>query len=169
MRRVGGVVALTYRSAVDDPARFTSSKKVGPWVGMTPSRTHVVDVAGDVVTELASDDTDTVLPAVTYTFAADVENLTLAVAGRVGTCTVRANVLTGTSGSDTPNGGLEADTLIGGAGADLLVVDINGDMVVEPSGVGNDTVRSSIDHMPGAEVENLIVTGPAPAMRWPMR
>lgn len=35
---VGAVVALTYRSAVDDPARFTSSKEVGPWVGMTPSR-----------------------------------------------------------------------------------------------------------------------------------
>jgi transposase len=33
---VGAVVALTYRSAVDDPGRFTSSKKVGPWVGLTP-------------------------------------------------------------------------------------------------------------------------------------
>jgi hypothetical protein len=35
---IGAVVALTYRSAVDDPARFTSSKKVGPWGGLTPSR-----------------------------------------------------------------------------------------------------------------------------------
>ena len=26
------------REAVDDPARFTSSKKVGPWAGLTPSR-----------------------------------------------------------------------------------------------------------------------------------
>ena len=38
MPGVGAVVAPTYRSAVDDPSRFTSSKKVGPWVGMTPSR-----------------------------------------------------------------------------------------------------------------------------------
>lgn len=38
MPGVGAVVALTYRSAVDDPARFTSSKNVGPWVGLTPSR-----------------------------------------------------------------------------------------------------------------------------------
>nr|WP_240769051.1 IS110 family transposase [Paracoccus liaowanqingii] len=29
---------MTYRSAVDDPSRFTSSKKVGPWVGLTLSR-----------------------------------------------------------------------------------------------------------------------------------
>ncbi len=38
MTGIGAVVALTYRSAVDDPDRFTSSKKVGPWVGLTPSR-----------------------------------------------------------------------------------------------------------------------------------
>ena len=38
MPGISAVVALTYRSAVDDPARFTSSKKVGPWVGLTPSR-----------------------------------------------------------------------------------------------------------------------------------
>lgn len=43
MPGVGAVVALTYRSAVDDPARFTSSKKVGPWVGMTPSRNQSGD------------------------------------------------------------------------------------------------------------------------------
>ncbi|RWF81013.1 MAG: IS110 family transposase [Mesorhizobium sp.] len=38
MPAVGAVVALTFKSAVDDPARFSSSKKVGPWVGLTPSR-----------------------------------------------------------------------------------------------------------------------------------
>ena len=38
MPGIGAVVALTFRSAVDDPARFSSSKKVGPWVGLTPSR-----------------------------------------------------------------------------------------------------------------------------------
>jgi transposase len=36
MPGIGAVVALTCRSAVDDPGRFTSSKKVGPWVGLTP-------------------------------------------------------------------------------------------------------------------------------------
>lgn len=38
MPGIGAVVSLTYRSAVDDNARFTSSKNVGPWVGLTPSR-----------------------------------------------------------------------------------------------------------------------------------
>ena len=46
----GAVVALTYRSAVDDPGRFTSSKKVGPWVGLTPSRNQSGerDVSGGI-------------------------------------------------------------------------------------------------------------------------
>ena len=50
MPGVGAVVALTYRSAVDDPGRFTSSKKVGPWVGLTPSRNQSGerDVSGGI-------------------------------------------------------------------------------------------------------------------------
>ena len=47
---VGAVVALTYRSAIDDPTRFTSSKNVGPWVGLTPSRNQsgARDVSGGI-------------------------------------------------------------------------------------------------------------------------
>jgi transposase len=35
---VGPIVALTYRAAVDDPKRFTSSKSVGASFGLTPRR-----------------------------------------------------------------------------------------------------------------------------------
>lgn len=35
---VGPVVALTYASAIDDPARFKSSKRVGPHFGLTPKK-----------------------------------------------------------------------------------------------------------------------------------
>lgn len=35
---VGAIVALTYVSAVDDPARFKSSKKVGAHFGLTPKK-----------------------------------------------------------------------------------------------------------------------------------
>lgn len=38
MPGVGAVVALTVKSAIDDPGRFSSSKDVGPWVGLTPRR-----------------------------------------------------------------------------------------------------------------------------------
>ncbi|MBP1807523.1 IS110 family transposase [Rubellimicrobium aerolatum] len=47
---VGAVVALTFRSAIDDPTRFSSSRKVGPWVGLTPSRNQSGerDVSGGI-------------------------------------------------------------------------------------------------------------------------
>jgi len=35
---VGAIVALTYASAIDDPARFRSSKQVGAHFGLTPKR-----------------------------------------------------------------------------------------------------------------------------------
>jgi transposase len=35
---VGAIVALTYASAIDDPARFKSSKSVGAHFGMTPKK-----------------------------------------------------------------------------------------------------------------------------------
>ncbi len=35
---VGALTALTFKSAVDDPARFTSSKAVGPHFGLTPKK-----------------------------------------------------------------------------------------------------------------------------------
>src|SRR5215467_2242291 len=38
MPAVGPIVALTYASAIDDPARFRSSKRVGPHFGLTPKR-----------------------------------------------------------------------------------------------------------------------------------
>ncbi len=38
MPGIGPVVALTFKSAVDDPGRFRRSKDVGPWVGLTPGR-----------------------------------------------------------------------------------------------------------------------------------
>jgi len=46
----GVVVALTFRAAVDDPAYFRSSKKIGPWVGLTPSRNQSGerDVSGGI-------------------------------------------------------------------------------------------------------------------------
>jgi transposase len=35
---VGAVVALTFKSAVDDPTRFKRARDIGPWLGLTPSR-----------------------------------------------------------------------------------------------------------------------------------
>jgi transposase len=47
---VGAIVALTYVSAVDDPARFQSSKRVGAHFGLTPKKyqSGETDVSGRI-------------------------------------------------------------------------------------------------------------------------
>lgn len=50
MPGVGAVIALTVKSAIDDPDRFRSSKDVGPWSGLTPRRNQSgeKDVVGQI-------------------------------------------------------------------------------------------------------------------------
>ncbi|MBU6529230.1 IS110 family transposase (plasmid) [Methylocystis sp. MJC1] len=47
---VGAIVALTYVSAIDDPLRFSSSKRVGPHFGLTPRKyqSGETDVSGRI-------------------------------------------------------------------------------------------------------------------------
>jgi transposase len=47
---VGPIVALTYACGIDDPARFTSSKRVGPHFGLTPKKyqSGETDVTGRI-------------------------------------------------------------------------------------------------------------------------
>src|SRR5450631_2042564 len=35
---VGTIISLTFACAIDDPSRFTSSKQVGPYLGLTPKK-----------------------------------------------------------------------------------------------------------------------------------
>ena len=67
--------------------------------------------------------------------------------------------MTGEDGNDTLDGGEGNDTMKGGAGDDLYMVDSTGDMVIENSNEGIDTVQSSISYTLAANVENLILTG----------
>ena len=133
--------------------------------------TYVVDNAGDVVTELFNEGTDTVLSSsVDYTLGDNIENLILTGAalsstgnseGNTLTGNNAANTLSGLGGNDTLDGGAGADNLIGGLGNDTYVVDDAGDVVTELFNEGTDTVQSSIDYTLGADVENLTLTGAA--------
>ena len=120
--------------------------------GGTGNDTYIVDVAGDVVTELANEGTDTVQSRITYTLGANVEHLTLTGTGNLnGTGNALDNTLVG-------NGGINVFT--GGAGNDTYVVG-GGDTVVENFNDGADTVVSAATWTLGSNVENLALTGTA--------
>ncbi len=71
------------------------------------------------------------------------------------------DVLFGRAGDDTLDGGLGADTMYGEAGDDTYIVDNPADVVIESSGNGTDTVRSSVMYTLPASVENLTLIGSA--------
>jgi len=132
----------------------------------------LVDVSGDVVTELADGGNDTVITALGYTLGANVENLTL-----TGTAAVNGtgnalnnvlvgnsanNILTGGAGNDIFNGLEGTDTLIGGLGDDLYILEAGSpDTITEAAGEGTDTVQAGMTYTLGSNLENLILSGTA--------
>jgi len=141
---------------------------------------YVVAQAGDVVIEGFNAGTDTVQSWMSWALAANVENLRLlGISGLDGTGNGIANTITGNGGDNTLSSGDGDDTLIGGdgddtliggngndsmkggAGDDTYVVAQLGDIVIEGSGGGIDTVRSWITFGLSANVEKLVLLGAA--------
>ncbi len=124
--------------------------------------TYVVDHAADAVVELSGQGYDVVLSSVTYTLAAEVEDLVITgELNRNGSGNALANTITGNAGANRLDGGAGADVLIGGLGNDTYVVDDAQDQVFEAAASGTDTVQSSVSHALASHVENLLLTGNA--------
>ncbi len=136
------------------------------------SDVYFVDEAGDVVVETSAlvTDIDRIESDISYTLAANVENLDLNGAAVTGTGNALNNVINGNGaanqlfggggndtlngadgndlldggeGDDTLNGGDENDTIIGGSGND--VIDVGGGVntiVYNTVNFGNDTISS---------------------------
>ena len=132
--------------------------------GGTGNDAYVVAATGDIVVELAGEGTDTirtVLGSYSLAGAANVENLTFLGTGDfAGTGSSLVNVITGSAGNDTLDGGTGADRLVGLGGNDTYLVDVTGDVVVEASNGGVDTVlATSQSYTLSSNVENLTFSG----------
>jgi Ca2+-binding RTX toxin-like protein len=134
-------------------------------IGGLGDDTYLVDAAGDIVTELANEGTDTVQASISYILGANVEKLVLTGATVTGAAAINGtgnslnNTITGNSAANSLDGGAGADTLIGGLGDDIYFVDNAGDIVRELANEGVDTVNSSVTYSLAANVENLTLTG----------
>ena len=130
---------------------------------------YYVENVGDVVTEYSGQGHDTVVTTGNYALGANVEDLIL-----VGTHDYYAsgnaldnhitgnlanNLLHGGDGNDIIDGGKGADKMYGGLGDDTFYVDNIGDVIVEYTNQGNDTVFSTITSSLGGALENLILSG----------
>ena len=101
---------------------------------------------GDTVVEQAGEGRDTVVTGQTSTLGANLENLTLDGSAPIdGTGNDLDNILTGNSA---------VNVLTGGKGNDTYVVSA-GDIVVELSGEGIDTIQTTRSYRLGANLENL--------------
>lgn len=123
---------------------------------------------GTVITEALDEGKDTVQSSMTYTLAANVENLELMVTGLVGTGNDLANKLTSISGSNSLIGGAGNDTLIstagidslaGGAGDDSFTVGSLTTVITEFTGQGWDVETATIEGLTLASGVEVLVLG----------
>jgi trimeric autotransporter adhesin len=112
---------------------------------------------GDTVTELAGQGTDIVLSRlVSYTLAANVENLALDTGGVNGTGNALGNLIIGNGVDNKLDGGSGADVLRGGNGNDSILGGLGFDYL--DGGSGNDTLKGGgdVDYLEGGSGKDVM-------------
>ncbi|MCW5734156.1 MAG: hypothetical protein KIS73_08520 [Enhydrobacter sp.] len=99
-----------------------------------------VDNVGDKTIEAADEGIDAVSSSISWSLAANVENLALTGGAAIdGTGNLENNVILGNTGNNTLKGGAGNDIMLGGAGTDLLQGGDDNDTLA--GGAGDDTLN----------------------------
>ena len=125
-------------------------------IGGAGNDLFVVDNVGDVVVENEAEGIDQVNASVTYTLAANIENLVLSAGNINGTGNALDNVITGTTGNNTLAGNAGNDTLDGKAGSDILIGGTGSDTYLFGAGYGSDTIRENDATSGNADVAQFL-------------
>jgi Ca2+-binding RTX toxin-like protein len=107
--------------------------------------TFVVDSSSDTVTEASGGGTDTIQTSVQFTWAANVENMTLTGTGNINAPTTTSsanNIIIGNTGNNSIDGGSGNDTINGGGGTDSITGGLGADTYQYTSGGGADTINN---------------------------
>jgi Ca2+-binding RTX toxin-like protein len=131
-------------------------------IGGDGNDTYLVLSRTNTLTELINEGIDTVQAPLSWTLAANLENLELLGDKKLSaTGNGQDNQLTGSSAGNVLDGGTGTDTLTGGTGNDTYVVDNANDVIQEintgPTEI--DTVRSFVDWTLDDNLENLVLLG----------
>jgi serralysin len=126
---------------------------------------YSIDNLGDRIVEDLNSGIDTIRSSISVILGANIENLVLLGTSRLnGTGNSLDNQITGNGGTNILDGGSGNDTLAGGLGNDTYVLDSTGDVVVEGTSAGTDTIRTvltSLNLTGFGNIEDLVYTGPA--------
>src|SRR5262249_26387459 len=127
---IGGTGADTFNAGAGNDTLDGGSSGADRLTGGAGDDLYIVSHTGMTLTEAARGGTDTVQSSITFTLAANFENVALTGAAAInGTGNASDNVITGNSGANTLNGaggndtfkatiGDGNDSMIGGAGTD---------------------------------------------------
>jgi Ca2+-binding RTX toxin-like protein len=130
------------------------------------SDTYFVSDAGDVVTELsgtAAGASDIIYASVSFTIAANVEQLTLTGSADINATgrDAQNDVIYGNSGNNIIDGRTGADNMSGGLGDDTYNCTTSADVINEAAGGGFDTMFSMSGNTIALNVERLYLLGTA--------
>ncbi len=145
---LGGTGTNTLNGGAGDDTLVNSGGEIDSLTGGTGNDVYGIYNSATTITENAGEGTDTIWSAVTYTMAANVENMYLVGSvngtGNSSDNTIIGygsgnNTIYGGDGNDTLYGGDGNDTLYAGAGNDTLYGDA-GDDLLDSSGGGIDSL-----------------------------
>ncbi|MDT4289436.1 carbohydrate-binding domain-containing protein [Methylomonas sp. MO1] len=165
---LAGQVTMPWNGALrfnlDGNDRLDGGIGADSMIGGFGNDVYVVDNVADTINETIDAGIDMVQSSIDYDLknAVNVENLMLlGTEAFDGIGNSLNNTLFGNMVDNWLDGGIGRDRMVGGKGDDYYIVDNIGDIVVENSGEGTDTVLSEVSYNLSANVENLSLTGTA--------